>query len=380
MAAGPCEVLEPDLECPEAVEELPLQAEGIQRRSREDVREGTEVSQGSEEVNGTSHELGEEGNKLHIIETDLDEFVETMTETPPAEVEQKAKRTEKVAEKASSAVPPVPKALPVRRKTEPRTVGAAKEELLWDGLTLNKCILIASFIALLSMGFQVFQDVVEEDNEVPEAAPNLWVQPESSIPEDGTSELAEPWFLKRWLGRSEPEETEEPEAKAEETPEEPQAKAEPKKAKEKPREKPREKPERKEEKPRESRAAQVERGSKKEMQGKARPPEAKASRVPKEPQEDEEEEEEEEEQPWPRKRVRGEGKEGRRGERHRKEEGKGRAPRLEAPGREEHKRNEERKRDSKQQREHKGRKPWEQGPVLPRRDSNHKLREGKRHD
>ncbi|XP_019368884.1 PREDICTED: junctional sarcoplasmic reticulum protein 1 isoform X2 [Gavialis gangeticus] len=308
-----------------------------------------------------------------------------MTETPPADVEQKAKRTEKVAEKASSAVPPVPKTLPVRRKAEPRTVSPAKEELLWDGLTLNKCILIASFIALLSMGFQVFQDVVDEDDEVPEAAPSLWVQPESSIPEDSTSELAEPWFLKRWLGRSEPEEAEETEATAEETPEELQAKAEPKKAKEKLREKPREKPERKEEKPRESRVAQVERGSKKEMQGKARPPEAKArppeakaSRVPKEPQEDEEEEEEE--QPWPRKRVRGEGKEGRRGERHRKEEGKGRAPRLETPGHEEHKRNEERKRDSRQQREHKGRKPWEQGPVLPRRDSNHKLREGKRHN
>uniref|UniRef100_A0A7M4FWZ7 Junctional sarcoplasmic reticulum protein 1 n=1 Tax=Crocodylus porosus TaxID=8502 RepID=A0A7M4FWZ7_CROPO len=254
--------------------------------------------------------------------------------------------------------------LPVRRKAEPRTVGPAKEELLWDGLTLNKCILIASFIALLSMGFQVFQGKTH----LPAGA---GARPCLLPPQ------AEPWFLKRWLGRSEPEEAEEPEATAEEAPEEPQAKAEPKKAKEKPREKPREKPERKEEKPRESRAAQVERGSKKEMQGKARPPEAKASRVPKEPQEDEEDEEE---QPWPRKRVRGEGKEGRRGERHRKEEGKGHAPRLEAPGREEHKRNEERKRDSRQQREHKGKKPWEQGPVLPRRDSNHKLREGKRHD
>lgn len=47
MAAGPCEVLEPDLECPEAVEELPLQAEGIQRRSREDVREGTLSARGA---------------------------------------------------------------------------------------------------------------------------------------------------------------------------------------------------------------------------------------------------------------------------------------------------------------------------------------------
>lgn len=40
-----------------------------------------------------------------------------------------------------------------------------------------------------SLGASPSPDVVEEDNEVPEAAPSLWVQPESSIPEDGTSEL-----------------------------------------------------------------------------------------------------------------------------------------------------------------------------------------------
>ncbi|KAF1490122.1 hypothetical protein FQV18_0010175, partial [Eudyptula minor novaehollandiae] len=67
------------------------------------------------------------------------------------------KRAEKVGAKGSTAGLPVPKSLPVQRKVEPPSLDPAEEPLLWEGLTLNKCILVASVVALLSVTFQVLQ-------------------------------------------------------------------------------------------------------------------------------------------------------------------------------------------------------------------------------
>ncbi|XP_024059591.1 junctional sarcoplasmic reticulum protein 1 [Terrapene carolina triunguis] len=367
MATGTCEVLERDLECPEAIEELPVRAERIPRLSREDVRKDAEVLQSEEEVNSSS--LGiekEERNTLHVIEKDLDEFVESITDTPVV-TEKTVTRVERVEETASSASPQVPKTLPVKRQAEPRTIGPMKEEVPWEGLTLNKCILIASFVALLSMGFQVFQDVIDVD-EVPEAEPSLWAQPARSLPEDGAGKRGELWFFKSWLSWLEPEEAEDPEAKVEGMQQDSPGRAEPRRG---------QKPsalEKEVEKPRESVVAQPERGVK-EMKPKDRPPEGQASKMHRAPPAGSEQEEEEEEgQQRSSKRARGEGKEGKRREgkeRPRRDEGKGRHPKPDSPpqgpGRKEHRHDESGKRDSKQ---HKGRKPWEQ----------HKFKESKRHD
>ncbi|CAM2109360.1 unnamed protein product [Caretta caretta] len=382
MATGTCEVLERDLECPEAIEELPGLAESIPRLSREDVRKDAEVPQSEEELNSSSHGIEkEERNTLHVVEKDLDEFVESMIDAPVTE--KTVTRVEMVEETASSASPQVPKTLPTKRKAEPCTIGPMKEESPWEGLTLNKCILVASFVALLSMGFQVFQDVIDIDDEVPETQPRLWAQPERSLPEDGAGERGELWFFKNWLSWLEPEEAEDPEAEVEGTQQDSPARAEPRRGQKKP-----SALEKEEEKPRESMVAQLERGGKKEMQPKDRPAEGQASkmhRVPlagseeeEEEEKEEEEEEEEEVQQRSSKRARGEGKEGKRREgkeRPRRDEGKGHHPKpdspAQGPGRKEHRHDESWKQDSKQQRgEHKGRKPWEQ----------HKFKEGKRHD
>lgn len=45
----------------------------------------------------------------------------------------------------------------MQRKVEPPSPDPAEEPLLWEGLTLNKCILVASVVALLSVTFQVLQ-------------------------------------------------------------------------------------------------------------------------------------------------------------------------------------------------------------------------------
>ncbi|XP_039371413.1 uncharacterized protein LOC120391623 isoform X2 [Mauremys reevesii] len=374
MATGTCEVLERDLECPEAIKELPVLVERILRLSREDVRKDAEVPQSEEAVNSSSHGIEkEERNTLHVIEKDLDEFVESITDTPvvPAIT---VTRVERVEETASSASPQVPKTLPVKRKAEPHTIGPRKEEVPWEGLTLNKIILIASFVALLSMGFQVFQDVIDVDDEVPEAEPSLRAQPVRRLPEDGASERGELRFFKSWLSWWEPEAAGDPEAKVEGPQQDSPARAEPRRGQEKP-----SALEKEVEKPRESEAAQPERGGKKGMQPKDRPPEGQASKMHRAPPAGSEEEAEGQQRSS--KKARGEGKEGKRregkerGERPRRDEGKGRHPKpdspAQGPGRKEHRHDESWKRDSKQQRgEHKGRKPWEQ----------HKFREGKRHD
>ncbi|KGL93279.1 hypothetical protein N301_01432, partial [Charadrius vociferus] len=176
-----------------------------------------------------------------------------MPEPAPLGVDKKAaekKRVEKVGAKGSATGPPVPKSLPVQRKVEPPSLDPAEEPLLWEGLTLNKCILVASVVALLSVTFQVLQapctregisrgrqdppppplhEVVSaKEEEVQEVVTAQPPQPESSVLEDdggdndgddgdddgddddeADSNLAEPWIFKKWFGRSAPEDEDE---------------------------------------------------------------------------------------------------------------------------------------------------------------------------
>ncbi|XP_075031631.1 junctional sarcoplasmic reticulum protein 1 isoform X2 [Calonectris borealis] len=307
------------------------------------------------------------------------------------------KRLEKVGAKGSAAGPPVPKSLPVQRKVEPPSLDPAEEPLLWEGLTLNKCILVASVVALLSVTFQVLQapcsregvshgsqdppppplhvacpsplpEVVSaKEEEVQEVVTAQPAQPESSMFEDNDgdddgdddsdddgdadSNLAEPWIFKKWFGRSALEdEDEEPTDVPEVSP----AAAEVKKSREK-------KPEKKEEKAREGRAAQAERSSRREARAKDRAPGDKPSRAPRAPREPEQQ---------PQKKRGREGKESRQErDEPRKEGWKGRPGRVDG-GRENLKRN---------WRQQKGRKPWEPA-AAPGKDGTARPREGKRRD
>ncbi|XP_050766577.1 uncharacterized protein LOC127025572 [Gymnogyps californianus] len=237
-----------------------------------------------------------------------------MPEPAPLGVDKKAaekKRAEKVGAKGSATGPPVPKSLPVQRKVEPPSLDPAEEPLLWEGLTLNKCILVASVVALLSVTFQVLQapcsregvsrgrqdppppplhEVVSaKEEEVQEVVTAQPAQPESSMFEDddgddggdndgdddgdADSNLAEPWIFKKWFGRSAPEDGDE---EPTDVPEVPPAATEVKKSREK-------KLEKKEEKTREGRAAQAERSSRREARAKDRAPGDKPSKAPRAP-------------------------------------------------------------------------------------------------
>ncbi|XP_074020114.1 junctional sarcoplasmic reticulum protein 1 [Numenius arquata] len=409
MAAGPSEVLEKDLGCPEATEELPRQAGSAQRRPRKDGRKDTDTAVSSDGESGRAHGLEEARTRLGVSEQDPDEPELSMPEPAPLGGDKKAaekKRVEKVGAKGSTSSPPVPKSLPVQRKVEPPSLDPAEEPLLWEGLTLNKCILVASVVALLSVTFQVLQapcsregisrgrqdppppplhEVVSTKEEVQEVVTAQPPQLESSMVEaddgdddggddgedddEADSNLAEPWIFKKWFGRSAPKHKDEDEDENEDedddkepvdVPEVPPVVMEVKKSREKKLEKKEEKVE-KEEKAREGRAAQAERSSRREARAKDRPQGEKPSRAPRAPREPEQ-------QPQ-RKRGR-EGKESRRErDEPRKEGWKGRPGRTDG-GRESP------KRDWRQQ---KGKKPWE--PVAsPGKEGTTRSREGKRRD
>ncbi|KAK2541992.1 Cfap251 [Columba livia] len=148
----------------------------------------------SDGESGAAHGLEEARAPLGVSEQDLDEPELSMPEPAPLGADKKAmekKRVEKVGAKGSAAGPPVPRSLPVQRKVEPPGLDPAEEPLLWEGLTLNKCILVASVVALLSVTFQVLQEVVSaEEEEVQEVVTAQPAHPESSMfkDDDGDSD------------------------------------------------------------------------------------------------------------------------------------------------------------------------------------------------
>ncbi|KAL8177769.1 UNVERIFIED_CONTAM: hypothetical protein K2H54_018381 [Gekko kuhli] len=509
MATGSCEALERNEECPDSVKGLSVQKESIQQQLKEDRKEDAKIPTNKEEVNGTPNGIEKKGkDQLHIIEKDLDEFVDSMTEVMPEElpdaekhlgaervpeklpraeqvaekvlraekvaerapqveklpgtekgaeksphvekVAEKAPRAEKVPEKAPRAekavektpraekpaektrpagspgwggttrVPNVcwevqgknttaPKAVPKRRAA----ASPAKDTLPWEGLTLNKCILVACVLGLLSVSCQVVQDFLDFGDDVPVTEPGSLIPPESSPEEGGLAgEIEELWFYERWLRwpedyePPEPEEEEEEELEPveieeeEEEPTEIEEEEEPTEEEEEPTE---------EEEEAEEPVTKAEpRKSREKIRGEAKTGRREKSfkdKAPKDRKAHKEEKKEEKRPSGKHHRRESSEKEQRK---HHWEEGKGRPPKHELAHFKEHKRHpqdegkgrhkEERggrsegrhprqEQDSKHHpHEFKGRKPWHvQRPFFSQKDSGHKsgkhkFQEGKRHD
>ncbi|KAM8925652.1 junctional sarcoplasmic reticulum protein 1 isoform 1-T2 [Lycaon pictus] len=78
---------------------------------------------------------------------------------------------------------------PARRKAQaspppqrPPPPPAPSDELPWGDLSLNKCLVLASLVALLGSAFQLCRDAVAGDAAAPAPVPEPWVPP-SSAPE-----------------------------------------------------------------------------------------------------------------------------------------------------------------------------------------------------
>ncbi|XP_056678186.1 junctional sarcoplasmic reticulum protein 1 isoform X1 [Monodelphis domestica] len=178
MATGDLEVPDRGLGCPEAMEELAMLMEKSRKQSQEEKAKGGEMAERSEEVSSQAQGPDEDGQSR------------APQQAPDGIRPSKAKAEQGGPGKAATA----PKSAPTRKKSKAQAQppgkpqlrpGPLSDELPWGEITLNKCLALASVVAVLSMAFQVFQDVIDGDEEGPEAAPALWAWPGSGAPKDG---------------------------------------------------------------------------------------------------------------------------------------------------------------------------------------------------
>ncbi|XP_066889289.1 junctional sarcoplasmic reticulum protein 1 isoform X2 [Kogia breviceps] len=85
----------------------------------------------------------------------------------------------------------------------PPTPPVLSEELLWGHLTLNKCLVLASLVALLGSAFQLCREAVAGEAEAPAPVPEPWVPPSSALKEPA-SPLAKSMAWAPPLGPPEP--------------------------------------------------------------------------------------------------------------------------------------------------------------------------------
>uniref|UniRef100_F6YV59 Junctional sarcoplasmic reticulum protein 1 n=2 Tax=Macaca mulatta TaxID=9544 RepID=F6YV59_MACMU len=88
-----------------------------------------------------------------------------------------------------------PRSAPARKKAQtapppqpPPQPPALSQELPWGDLSLNKCLVLASLVALLGSAFQLCRDAVAGEAAVQARAPEPWVPP-SSAPREPSSPL-----------------------------------------------------------------------------------------------------------------------------------------------------------------------------------------------
>nr|XP_055227152.1 junctional sarcoplasmic reticulum protein 1 isoform X2 [Gorilla gorilla gorilla] len=89
-----------------------------------------------------------------------------------------------------------PRSAPARKKAQtapplqppPPPPPALSEELPWGDLSLNKCLVLASLVALLGLAFQLCRDAVAGEAALQARVPEPWVPP-SSAPREPSSPL-----------------------------------------------------------------------------------------------------------------------------------------------------------------------------------------------
>ncbi|XP_078010237.1 junctional sarcoplasmic reticulum protein 1 isoform X2 [Phascolarctos cinereus] len=222
MATGDLEVLDRGLGCPEAMEELTKSVE----RSRKESQEEEEEAKGGERAESREETSSQVQVQGPAEEEQAPDGIGDGARKPSrvkAEKEHSADKGGSGKERGKTAA--APKSVPARKKMkahsqpqvkpQPRTLGPPSDELPWGEITLNKCLALASVVAVLSMAFQVFQDVIDGEEEGPEAAPALWAWPGSSAPRDSRAKLPKP---RDWAKASAPAPPPGPKPPVKETP------------------------------------------------------------------------------------------------------------------------------------------------------------------
>ncbi|XP_072457588.1 junctional sarcoplasmic reticulum protein 1 isoform X2 [Notamacropus eugenii] len=192
MATGNLEMLDRGLGCPETIEELTMSMERSRNESQEEDAKGGEKAESREELSSQEQELAEEEQ----AEIQIGKSVLRSSRL----MEHSADQVGSGKDRGKTAA--APKSAPARKKTkaqsqpqvkaQPRTLGPVSDELPWGEITLNKCLALASVVAVLSMAFQVFQDVIDGEEDGTEATPGLWAWPGSGTPRDSGPKLPKP--------------------------------------------------------------------------------------------------------------------------------------------------------------------------------------------
>ncbi|MEE6487325.1 hypothetical protein FKM82_014865 [Ascaphus truei] len=211
MEVDESEVYVREAQRPAPVEDLLLSKEPAHKEAREEKkRGGEEVKRSKEEIISSQAAETEPSKKYDLqITEELEEFVESTSEPSeeaPSPVSIPSKRSAIEAKPEST----VPTGAAARRRPEPKSLGPVREEdaAPWECITLNKCLVVAAFVALLSVGFQVLQDAVDTEDEVSKVDAVSWTQHYSSLPPDINDQLPEPWFFEGWFSSSESKESE----------------------------------------------------------------------------------------------------------------------------------------------------------------------------
>uniref|UniRef100_A0A667FS09 Junctional sarcoplasmic reticulum protein 1 n=1 Tax=Lynx canadensis TaxID=61383 RepID=A0A667FS09_LYNCA len=167
--------------------------------------------------------------------------------------------------KAQAAPPP--------QRPPPPPTPALSEELPWGDLSLNKCLVLASLLAMLGSAFQLCRDAVAGEAGTPAPVPEPWVPPRSA-PEPASPRPPPPPKPEAWVPPSGPPA---PQVEAEEKAEVPGSREAAEKAAREERA-PKEAP-RKEERPRRERPPKAQRPPKERPRREERPRAAREPRA-----------------------------------------------------------------------------------------------------
>ncbi|XP_041086347.1 junctional sarcoplasmic reticulum protein 1-like [Polyodon spathula] len=189
------ETFEGDIGPEEGLEELPAPGESLPKTTKQLRNQDTPTAKtGRGQSSGVSREV--EG--FETVEQELVQTQETPLPTKPSPAKQKAKK----------AVPEKP-----ARKAEPSVDGPVcdEERSPWNGITLNRCLVVATVIVLVSVGFQMLQEAVTSEDEVSDPESDVLSWSDSNAVEDKTEQPESSFFgsLMWWSWVPEVEDSEE---------------------------------------------------------------------------------------------------------------------------------------------------------------------------
>uniref|UniRef100_A0A8D0IZW3 Junctional sarcoplasmic reticulum protein 1 n=3 Tax=Sus scrofa TaxID=9823 RepID=A0A8D0IZW3_PIG len=195
-------------------EDLSALADPCPGQPREDRARATSRLADSSSWPHDSQERAPEGGPIGSV--DLDARPKKTEKEPVAKVASGPGK-EKLKAGATPRSPARKKAQASPPPRPPPTPPALSEELPWGDLTLNKCLVLASLVALLGSACQLCREAVAGEAEARVPVPVPWVTP-SSAPKESASPLPKSVAWAPPLGQPQPQAKEEERAKVPEVP------------------------------------------------------------------------------------------------------------------------------------------------------------------